>query len=232
MINLKKISRNILGMLMVFIFITYMIPINKSVAVTNITVTGPSIIVEGQSAVFNVIYSNDVIYINLSSGDIVLNGFQATVSVSGSGNSRKIVLNNVRGTGNGRSITIASGTGYVGEKKISGTNSNSFKIKSAIVTNPNPNTNVQPPKPSTNNNSNNTAQKPAINNNTTTNNQNNNNNNNNNNSNSNSNTNTNNNNNAQTEQPKEEPKEEVKQEIKPEENINYDEVIPIPNTGK
>lgn len=222
MFNLKKISKNTLVILLIYMFVTFMIPFHKSVAATNITVTGPSIVLEGQSAVFNVVYSNDVIYINLSSGDVVLNGFQATVSVSGNGNSRKITLNNVRGIGNGRSITIASGTGYVGDKKIAGTTSNTFKIKSATITNPV--TNPKPTTPSTNNNVNNTVQKPAINNN--------NNANTNTNVNVDKNNNQNNNlaenNNTQVEQPK----EEVKEETKPEENINYDEVIPIPNTGK
>lgn len=218
MCNFKNICKNTFVILLIYTFITYMIPFNMAVAATNMTVTGPSIVLEGQSAVFNVVYSSDVIYINLSSGDIVLNGFQATVSVSGSGNSRKITLNNVRGIGTGRSITIASGTGYVGENKIVGTTSNTFKIKSANVTNPVTN-------PTTNNNNNNNVQKPAENNtNKDTNNQNNNvNNNTNNNDNI-----SNENNNTQTEIPNEEQKEDVK----PEENINYDEIIPIPNTGK
>lgn len=212
MSSVKKICKNTFVILLIYVFVTYMIPFNKSVAATNITVTGPSIVLEGQSAVFNVAYSSDVIYINLSTGDIVLNGFQATVSVSGSGNSRKITLNNVRGIGTGRSITIASGTGYVGENKIEGTTSNTFKIKSATVTNPV----TKPTTPSTNNNNNN-VQQPTQN----TNNNNNTNNNVNNQS-----------NNTQTEPPKEEQKEEVKEEVKPEDNINYDEIIPIPNTGK
>lgn len=221
MISLKKICKNTLVVLWIFMFITFMIPFTDSVAAGNITVTGPALVLEGQSAVFNVTYSSDVIYINLSTGDIVLNGFQATVSVSGSGNSRKIVLNNVRGIGSGRSITIASGTGYVGENKIAGTTSSTFRIKSATVTNPV--TKPQQTQPSTNNNNNsnnnNNVQKPTVNNNT------------NNNTNTSANNQNNNNsaeNNTQVEKPKEEPKEEVK----PEENINYDEIIPIPNTGK
>ena len=223
MIKLKKISKNIFVILLIYMFVTFMVPFNKSIAATNITITGPAIVLEGQSAVFNVVYSSDVIYINLSSGDVVLNGFQATVSVSGSGNSRKVTLNNVRGIGNGRSITIASGTGYVGEKKIAGATSNTFKIKSAVITNPVKN--PKPETPSTNNNSsnntsNNSVQKPNVNNNTQ------------NNSGDNENNNIPNNNVTENNNTQELPKEEIKEEVKPEENINYDEIIPIPNTGR
>lgn len=220
MVNLKKFCKNTLVILFIFLIANFMIPFHESIAVTNISVTGPSIIVEGQSAVFNVVYASDVIYINLSSGDIVLNGFQATVSVSGSGNSRKIVLNNVRGTGDGRSITIASGTGYVGENKIEGTTSNAFKIKSNVVVTPKP----QPTQPNQNNN----IQKPVTNNN------------NNNNSNTNTNTNTNQNiqnnntteNNTQTENINKEENNQTTEDTKPQVTVDYDKKIPIPNTGK
>ena len=221
MVNLKKFCKNTLVILFIFLIVNIMIPFNESIAVTNISVTGPSIVVEGQSAVFNVVYASDVIYINLSSGDIVLNGFQATVSVSGSGNSRKIVLNNVRGTGENRSITIASGTGYVGENKIEGTTSNAFKIKSNVVVTPKPN-----PVPPVQNNNN--TQKPVTNNN------------NNNNSNTNTNTNTNQNvqnnntteNNTQTENTNKEENNQITEETKPQVTVDYDKMIPIPNTGK
>lgn len=240
MINLKKILKKSFVILLIILTMSYMIPFDMTTAATHVTISGPSIVVEGQSAVFNVKYSNDVIYINLSTGDIVLNGFQATVSVEGAGNSRRIVLKNVRGTGTGRSISIRSGTGYVGASKIGGAVSNAFKIKSKSeiansskppVSNNNntntkpstkPNTNTQPQKPATTPSK---PQTPATNQNQTPN--------------VNTQTNTNEKPSEEKkdeevkkeEEKKEEENKEQKEEVK-EDNINYDEKIPIPNTGK
>lgn len=209
MSKVKKVSKNIFVMIIILLFVAYMVPFNKSVAAGNINIKGPSIVMEGQSAVFDITYASNVIYINLSSGDVILNGFQATVSVSGSGNTRKVVLTNVRGTGSGRSITINRGTGYVGSEKVDAITSAGFTIK-GNNTNTNNTLPVRPSSPSQN--------KP--------------------------NTNNNQNNEKKEEEKKEENKEEEekkkeeeekneeKENNKEEENINYDEQIPIPNTGK
>lgn len=209
MSKIKKISKNVFVIMIIFVFITFMVPFNKSIAATNISIKGPSIVMEGQSAVFDVTYASNVIYINLSSGDIILNGFQATVSVSGSGNTRKVVLTNVRGTGSGRSITINRGTGYVGSDKVDAITSAGFTIKGTNTNNNNATLPVKPATPSQN--------KPT-----------------NNNQNQEQNT-----ENKEEEKKEEEKKEEEKKEEEnkeennnEEENINYDEQIPIPNTGK
>jgi len=209
MSKIKKISKNVFVIMIIFVFVTFMVPFNKSVAAANISIKGPSIVMEGQSAVFDITYASNVIYINLSSGDIILNGFQATVSVSGSGNTRKVVLTNVRGTGSGRSITINRGTGYVGSEKVDSITSGGFTIKGNNTNN----NNTIPVKPA-----NPTQNKPIINNNQ--------------------------NQEQNTENKEEEKKEEEKKEeqakeeenkeeiTNEEENINYDEQIPIPNTGR
>ena len=145
-----------------------------------------------------------------SSGDVILNGFQATVSVSESGNTRKVVLTNVRGVGNGRSITINRGTGYVGSEKVGAVTSSGFTIK-GNNTNNNSTLPVKPSNPVQN--------KPTV----------------------------NNNNNQDKEQNndkkddekkeennndnKEDKKDEKEQDIE-DDNIDYNEQIPIPNTGK
>lgn len=216
MVKVKKLSKNICVIVIVCLLITYMLPLHHVTAAAHISVSGPSIILEGQTAVFNVIYGGNVIYINLSSGDIVLNGFQASVSVSGTGNSRKIVLSNVRGTGNGRSITIASGTGYVGSDKIGGTTSNSFQIKSPNPQPSQPPQTTQPVQPSRPNRPTGNTIPPVVE-------KPNNHNNDNNQENSNV---------PEEPQEEEKPQENNEQENNNEEIIDYDAKIPIPNTGK
>ncbi len=212
MLKIKKFSKNVFVIFSIFLFAVFMIPFNNSVAAGNISIKGPSIVMEGQSAVFDVTYANNVIYINLSSGDVILNGFQATVSVSGSGNTRKVVLTNVRGVGNGRSITINSGTGHVGAEKVGAVTSSGFTIKG---NNTNNNNNTLPVKPA-----NPVQNKPTVNNNDQDKEQ---------------------NNDKKEDEKKDEIKEDNKEDKKDEneqdkekedENIDYNEQIPIPNTGK
>lgn len=213
MFRLKRYGKCMFIIALIYISISLMIPFKDSVAASNISISGPSVVMEGQSAVFNVVYPGNAIYINLSSGDVVLNGFQAIVSVSGSGNSRKIILNNVRGTGNGRSISIANGTGYIGANKIEGATSNAFRIKGVNEST----ANTQPNKPQTNvNKPNNTT--PPVNNNTPKNEEENK-----------TEENKTEENNKENENP--EQNEENKEEEQ-NKNIDYDAKIPIPNTGK
>ena len=78
-------------------------------------ISGPTIVVEGQDIVFTIKYDSNVSYINVSEGDIVLNGFAASSkTVSGAGLTRTVKLTNVRKTNSDYgSITVASGTGYL-----------------------------------------------------------------------------------------------------------------------
>ncbi len=211
MFNIKRYVKFMFIITVIYISISIMIPFKEIVAASSISISGPTVVIEGQSAVFNVVYPQNAIYINLSSGDVVLNGFQATISVTGSGNSRKIILNNVRGTGNGRSISIATGTGYIGSNKIEGVTSNAFRIKGVNDSTATP----KPNKPQTNVKPNNTT--PPVNNNQQQNGQ----------------ENKDQNNNAKEEpEKKEEENKEQNKEEQPDKNIDYDAKIPIPNTGK
>ncbi|MEG2483997.1 MAG: hypothetical protein RSB51_00855 [Clostridia bacterium] len=81
----------------------------------SITVTGPSKnnVDLGDSVVYNVNYSDKsgIKNISLNSSSIALFGFTANVSISGTGTSRRITLNNVQGAeGGNKYISIKSGT--------------------------------------------------------------------------------------------------------------------------
>lgn len=235
--NVKNIF--VIFALTIFIAISFG---SKIIAANGMSISGPSIVIEGQDLIFTVRYDDNVSFIKLSDGDIVLNGFTASgKSVTGSGQIRTIKITNIRRTSSDYgNITINSGTGYLNSvTKLPATTSATFRIKTQTqieeeTTKPanntnNVNSNTNNNKPSTTKPSNNTTNNQNNSNNTTNNSENSNNNttqeNNNksdvkdNNDTDNKNDNTNASNNENTEKP-EEPA------------INYDEVIPNPNTGK
>ena len=235
--NVKNIF--VIFTLTIFIAISFG---SKIIAANGMSISGPSIVIEGQDLIFTVRYDDNVSFIKLSDGDIVLNGFTASgKSVTGSGQIRTIKITNIRKTSSDYgNITINSGTGYLNSvTKLPATTSATFRIKTQTqiveettkpannTNNGNPNTNNN--KPSTTKPSNNTNNNQNNSNNTTNNGENSSNNttqgNDNksdvkdNNETENKNDNTNASNNENTEKPEES-------------TINYDEVIPNPNTGK
>jgi len=235
--NVKNIF--VIFALTIFIAISFG---SKIIAANGMSISGPSIVIEGQDLIFTVRYDDNVSFIKLSDGDIVLNGFTASgKSVTGSGQIRTIKITNIRRTSSDYgNITINSGTGYLNSvTKLPATTSATFRIKTQTqiveeTTKPanntnNVNSNTNNNKPSTTKPSNNTNNNQNNSNNTTNNVENSNNNNTqgndnksdvkDNNETDNKNDNTNASNNENTEKP-EEPA------------INYDEVIPNPNTGK
>lgn len=235
--NVKNIF--VIFALTIFIAISFG---SKIIAANGMSISGPSIVIEGQDLIFTVLYDDNVSFIKLSDGDIVLNGFTASgKSVTGSGQIRTIKITNIRRTSSDYgNITINSGTGYLNSvTKLPATTSATFRIKTQTqiieeTTKPANNTNngisnTNNSKPSTTKPSNNTTNNQNNSNNTTNNSENSNNNttqeNNNksdvkdNNDTDNKNDNTNASNDENTEKP-EDPA------------INYDEVIPNPNTGK
>lgn len=235
--NVKNIF--VIFALTIFIAISFG---SKIIAANGMSISGPSIVIEGQDLIFTVRYDDNVSFIKLSDGDIVLNGFTASgKSVTGSGQIRTIKITNIRRTSSDYgNITINSGTGYLNSvTKLPATTSATFRIKTQTqiieeTTKPANNTNngisnTNNSKPSTTKPSNNTTNNQNNSNNTTNNVENSNNNNTqgndnksdvkDNNETDNKNDNTNASNNENTEKP-EEPA------------INYDEVIPNPNTGK
>lgn len=214
--NVKNIF--VIFALTIFIAISFG---SKIIAANGMSISGPSIVIEGQDLIFTVRYDDNVSFIKLSDGDIVLNGFTASgKSVTGSGQIRTIKITNIRRTSSDYgNITINSGTGYLNSvTKLPATTSATFRIKTQTqiieeTTKPaNNTTNNQ-------NNSNNTTNNSENSNNNTTQENNNKSDVKDNNDTDNKNDNTNASNNENTEKP-EEPA------------INYDEVIPNPNTGK
>ena len=235
--NVKNIF--VIFALTIFIAISFG---SKIIAANGMSISGPSIVIEGQDLIFTVRYDDNVSFIKLSDGDIVLNGFTASgKSVTGSGQIRTIKITNIRRTSSDYgNITINSGTGYLNSvTKLPATTSANFRIKTQTqiieeTTKPANNTNNGI---SNTNNSKPSTTKPS---NNTTNNQNNSNNTTNNSENSNNNTtqennnksdvkdnndidNKNDNTNASNDENTEKPEDPA---------INYDEVIPNPNTGK
>jgi len=81
--------------------------------VLKITGPNPSSIYNGQSVTYTAVYSDDkgIANIWLGSNSIVLNGFTANIRISGTGNSREIVLTNIQGSiGGSKTISITGGT--------------------------------------------------------------------------------------------------------------------------
>lgn len=235
--NVKNIF--VIFALTIFIAISFG---SKIIAANGMSISGPSIVIEGQDLIFTVRYDDNVSFIKLSDGDIVLNGFTASgKSVTGSGQIRTIKITNIRRTSSDYgNITINSGTGYLNSvTKLPATTSATFRIKTQTqiveeTTKPanntnNVNSNTNNNKPSTTKPSNNTNNNQNNSNNTTNNVENSNNNNTQGNDNksdvkdNNETDNKNDNTNASNDENTEKPEEPA---------INYDEVIPNPNTGK
>lgn len=153
---LKKFGKITYIFIIVLLMCTFL-PLNKQIMAesTGLIVSGPSVILEGQNAVFTIQYNSNVKTVLLSEGDIILNGFTATKYISGSGNKRTVTLKNISGTGDNKTITIAAGSAILKDgSKTKAQVSNVFKINKAIQnTKPNNGTNVSN---NTQNNSNNT----------------------------------------------------------------------------
>lgn len=115
-----------------------------------LTLSNPSssTIYEGESVTFTATYANTTL-IALSNRSIKLSeGLTADITVTGSGNTRTITLSNVKGSADGNTIYIPSGTGRNGNKINGRTNevtSNLFKVIKKVsqapvlkISNPNP----------------------------------------------------------------------------------------------
>lgn len=64
----------------------------------------------GQSITFTLTYTGDVGNIMIGPGSVVLNGFTANKTISGSGNTRILTLSNLQGSGSGKYIQVTGGT--------------------------------------------------------------------------------------------------------------------------
>jgi|GEM_PF-2104716 len=107
----------------------------------------------GDTINFTLTYTGDVGNIWLGTGSVVLNGFTANKSISGSGNSRTVTLSNLQGVGSGKSVSITGGTAISSSGELSNSAnsvvSGTFTINPAtpadttkpvlVITGPNPN---------------------------------------------------------------------------------------------
>ena len=106
--------------------------VKPSIAVSSPSKTSVNV---GDSVSYTVMYSN-ADSINLSSSYVTLNGFSASVSVSGSGNTRTITLSNIQGTAGSKSIAIKAGSAeneY--ESALATPNSATFNLNNNVSSN-------------------------------------------------------------------------------------------------
>lgn len=98
----------------------------------------------GGTLTYEIIYS-DADDINLSASYVVLNGFTANVSVSGSGNTRIVTLSNIQGSAGKKSISIRanSATNNVGAA-LATPNSVSFYLNNSVTSKSNTRDNIKP----------------------------------------------------------------------------------------
>ena len=86
----------------------------------------------GGTVKYTVTFSDNVgiSKIDLSDSYIVLNGFKASVNVSGSGNTRTVTLSNIQGTAGNKTISIKAGAAEdaAGNKSLATPNSLSFTL--------------------------------------------------------------------------------------------------------
>jgi hypothetical protein len=128
------------------------VPLDNQSPTLVITGPNPNTIYPGQTVTYTAIYNDNVgvSNINLTGGSIVLNGFTANKSIGGSGNTRIITLTNIQGSiGGGKSISITGGTAIDAAGNLSNPASSSvFQIISVPVVEPEPQPQPQPqPKP-------------------------------------------------------------------------------------
>ncbi|MDD2376116.1 MAG: hypothetical protein PHD15_00440 [Clostridia bacterium] len=109
--------------------------------------------IAGGTINFTLTYTGDVGNIWLGTGSVVLNGFTANKSISGTGNTRTLTLTNLQGVGSGKSVSITGGTAISSTGDLSNSAnsvaSGTFTINAATptdavapvlsITGPNPN---------------------------------------------------------------------------------------------
>ncbi len=86
----------------------------------------------GSTITFTLTYSGDVASIILANGAVVLNGFTANKSFSGTGNIRTLTLSNIQGVGSGKTVSITGGTAASSDGSLSNAvTSSAFTISEA-----------------------------------------------------------------------------------------------------
>ena len=90
----------------------------------------------GGKIVYTVYFDDDeeLSEVVLSKNNIILNGFTASISVTGSWNTRTVTLSNIQGSGSGKTITVSAGAAkdVAGNKSLAVT-SGKFAINAPVV---------------------------------------------------------------------------------------------------
>jgi hypothetical protein len=110
-----NIIKKVMSILCVFTFVFMTLPLGSFVNALSgvyLSISAPSNYnpQAGQTITFTLTYTGDVGNIMVGPGSVVLNGFTANKSISGSGNSRTLTLSNLQGTGSGKYVSVTGGT--------------------------------------------------------------------------------------------------------------------------
>ncbi|MBQ8042641.1 MAG: S-layer homology domain-containing protein [Clostridia bacterium] len=131
----------------------YVFAASVDTTIPTVTISGiaaNTTVKKGASLSFKVYFDDETALAStyLTSSHVSTNGFDASVSVSGTGTVRTVTLNNIQGSGEGKTVTIAAGvaTDEAGNKSKAAT-SRSFTIDPGDVTIPT--VNINKPSPST-----------------------------------------------------------------------------------
>lgn len=110
-----NIIKKVMSILCVFTFVFMTLPLGSFVNALSgvyLSISAPSNYnpQAGQTITFTLTYSGDVGNIMVGPGSVVLNGFTANKSISGTGNTRILTLSNLQGTGSGKYVAVTGGT--------------------------------------------------------------------------------------------------------------------------
>lgn len=104
----------------------------------------------GESVSFTLNYTGDVANIWLTSGGVVLNGFTANKSITGTGNTRTITLSNIQGNAGTKTITVTGGTAVDAQGNLANSATSSiFNLNAVVVDSIAPVLTITGPNPST-----------------------------------------------------------------------------------
>ena len=117
-----------------------------------LTITGPDKkeVYEGETVIYTLNYKDNVgiAGYSLTTKSIGLYGFTADVEIQGSGETRTVILKNVKNLGDGKYITVNAGTAYDADGNLAnGVKSNTFKIIAKEETKKDDPTPAPAPKP-------------------------------------------------------------------------------------
>lgn len=110
-----KILKKVISLLCVLTVVFMTLPVGTYVSALSgvyLNISAPSNYnpKAGSTITFTLTYTGDVGNIWLGTGSVVLNGFTANKSISGTGNTRTLTLTNLQGVGSGKYVSVTGGT--------------------------------------------------------------------------------------------------------------------------